>query len=81
MVLDKNVFEGTLAAHGHLLFFDWDLGAQLLWGLNLGIGISTDLDKWSFRPEIGFMKNIYKDAEGTMWNFGLAVSYIIPAKM
>lgn len=31
---------------------------KTLWGLNLGCGISSDLEKWSFRPEIGLMKDL-----------------------
>jgi hypothetical protein len=39
-------------------------------GFNLGCGISSDLDKWSLRPEIGFIN----DFSGTTWfNAGIAV--------
>lgn len=39
-------------------------------GLNLGCGISSDLNKWALRPEIGFIN----DFNGTTWfNAGAAI--------
>jgi hypothetical protein len=40
-----------------------------LWGLNLGCGVSSDLEKWSFRPEIGIISDISHD---TWYSWGVA---------
>ena len=41
------------------------------WGGNLGCGISSDLNKWAIRPEIGATFNV-RNVTNIIWNFGLA---------
>lgn len=53
-----------------LLWFDRD--NDDLFGGNLGLGISSDLDRWALRPEIGFLKN--PGGEGTWWQWSLGVT-------
>jgi hypothetical protein len=43
-------------------------------GLNLGGGISKDLDKWAIRPEIGYM--FRKAGEHNVFSYGIAYTYI-----
>jgi hypothetical protein len=43
-----------------------------LWGLNLGCGISSDLEKWSLRPEIGLMKDLSDFSYATWFTGGAA---------
>jgi len=60
-------------------YFDLTLNAKVdvlpsesltYWGLNLGCGISSDLNKWALRPEIGFIN----DFNGATWfNAGAAI--------
>jgi hypothetical protein len=41
-------------------------------GVHFGAGISTDLERWAFRPDVGLVKNL--DADGTTWGFTIGVS-------
>jgi hypothetical protein len=45
---------------------------ELFLGFHLGAGISTDLDRWAFRPELGLVKN--PGEEGTTWGFTVGFS-------
>jgi len=47
----SNKFETTLTPKVHLFFVDGVAGTV---GLTFGLGLSNDLDKWAFRPEIGY---------------------------
>ena len=47
-----------------------------LMGLNLGAGLSTNLDRWAIRPEVGFLYNP-AFIEG-YWNFGVGLQFILP---
>jgi hypothetical protein len=42
------------------------------WGGNLGCGISSDLNKWAIRPEIGATFNI-RNVTNIVWNAGVAL--------
>lgn len=44
-------FEFTVAAKGHIVFAD---GVGFAPGFSLGMGISNNLDRWAFRPELGY---------------------------
>jgi hypothetical protein len=46
------VFELTIIPKAHVLF--GKLGGYGMFGLSVGMGFSSDLDKWAIRPEIGF---------------------------
>jgi hypothetical protein len=57
-----------LTLSGKIDIFPWD--GDVFGGLNLGCGISSNMDIWSFRPEIGLIN----DFSGTTWfNGGLAL--------
>lgn len=45
-----------------------------LFGANLGLGLSSDLDRWVIRPEVGFLKE--SGAEGTLWQLSLGFSFL-----
>jgi hypothetical protein len=45
---------------------------ELFVGVHLGMGLSTDLDRWALRPEVGIVKNPGDD--GTTWGFPLGFS-------
>ena len=51
--------------------FMWlnDDSADNLIGADLGLGLSTDLERWVFRPEFGFLKNPGED--GTVWHWSV----------
>nr|NQU93781.1 hypothetical protein [Bacteroidota bacterium] len=38
-------------------------------GLNLGLALSSNLDKWAITAEVGLLKHTEYFEEGTMWNF------------
>jgi hypothetical protein len=77
----KKFFEASLAGLGHIIFKKADFDSQFFAGLNFGVAISSDLDKWSFRPEMGFLKSLVSEDEGTLWTTGIAVTYnIFPKK-
>jgi hypothetical protein len=46
---------------------------ETIWGLNLGCGISSDLEKWALRPEIGFLKDLSNFSYYTWFNGGIAL--------
>lgn len=74
----KNIFEVSLTPLAHILFGSESINNDLWLGLNLGLGIGSNLDVWSIRPEVGLMK--YPGEEGTLWNFGVSLSYNIKLK-
>jgi hypothetical protein len=45
---------------------------ELSLGVHLGMGLSSNLEQWAFRPEIGLVKNPGDD--GTTWGFTLGIS-------
>ncbi len=46
---------------------------ETLWGINLGCGFSSDLNKWAIRPEIGLMKDLSNFSDYTFFNVGVAL--------
>ncbi len=44
-------------------------------GTTLGIGVSTNTDRWAFRPEIGLMKDIEDFSSGSWKSWGCALVY------
>ena len=59
--------ELTTAGKG-LIWLNDDSLDNLL-GADLGLGLSTDLERWVFRPEFGFLKNPGED--GTLWHWSV----------
>lgn len=57
-------------------FFEEDVDALI--GLNLGFGISQDLDRWAIRPDFGLMLN--PGESGVLLSFGLGAQYNIAPK-
>jgi hypothetical protein len=49
----SDIFELTIIPKIHLLVGGWG-GMAAFPGIALGIGLSSDLDKWAIRPEIGY---------------------------
>jgi len=49
-----NIFELSVVPKLHVLFGTF--GGYVTPGISLGIGLSSDLDRWSIRPEIGYDK-------------------------
>jgi hypothetical protein len=47
-----NIFELSIVPKLHVLFGTF--GGYVTPGISLGIGLSSDLDRWSIRPEIGY---------------------------
>ncbi|MCY3807999.1 MAG: hypothetical protein OXG58_00925 [Gemmatimonadetes bacterium] len=43
-------------------------------GVNLGLGLSSDRDRWVIRPEVGFLKD--PGEEGTLWQWSLGFSFL-----
>jgi hypothetical protein len=61
-----DVFELSIVPKAHIIF--GFLGAQVIPGISLGIGLSSDLNKWAIRPEIGYDKYL---------SFGVGVNFNI----
>ena len=59
--------ELTTAGKGFIWLNDDSLDNLL--GADLGLGLSTDLERWVFRPEFGFLKNPGED--GTLWHWSV----------
>lgn len=49
-------------------------GGDVLLALNLGAGLSSDLEKWVIRPEIGFLFNPDGDAEGHYMHYSIGLT-------
>jgi len=47
-----DIFELSIVPKLHVLFGSF--GGYVTPGISLGIGLSSDLDRWSIRPEIGY---------------------------
>jgi hypothetical protein len=50
-----------------------NLEDELLFGFKLGFGLSSDLEKWSLRPEAGLL--IDSNDSGQLWSYGLALQF------
>lgn len=48
---ERNTVEFSFIPKMHIFFGD---GAFFMPGLSLGLGLSKDLDRWAFRPEVGW---------------------------
>lgn len=47
-------------------------------GFNLGLGISTNLDQWALRPELGYM--IDPGESGSFWAYGIGLVGTLPGR-
>jgi len=61
-----NIFELSLVPKLHVLFGTF--GGYVTPGISLGIGLSSNLDRWSIRPEVGYDKYL---------SFGVGASFNI----
>ena len=59
--------EITTAGKGVIWLNDDDI--DKFFGASLGLGLSSDLDRWVVRPEFGFLRN--PGEEGTLWHWGV----------
>lgn len=62
----SDIFELSIVPKVHIIA--GFLGAQVIPGISLGIGLSSDLNKWAIRPEIGYDKYL---------SFGVGVNFNI----
>lgn len=62
----SNIFELSLVPKLHVLFGTF--GGYVTPGISLGVGLSSNLDKWAIRPEIGYDKYL---------SFGIGASFNI----
>jgi hypothetical protein len=53
-------FSLSIIPKGHIFFGGG--GAALMPGLTLGFGLSSDLDQWAIRPEVGYDGYVYAGA-------------------
>ena len=49
-----------------------------LYGAGLGLGLSSDLDRWVVRPEFGFLRN--PGEEGTLWHWSVGFTFFPDAE-
>jgi hypothetical protein len=71
----KNRVETTFGARTDIFF---ESEADLLIVLNLGLGLSQDLDRWAIRPDLGLVLDPGDD--GVIWTFGVGASYNISSE-
>lgn len=46
-------------------------------GFNIGAGLSTDLNRWAIRPEVGLLFNTDSEDSAKYWAFGVGLTYNI----
>lgn len=68
-------FEATFGLRGDIFFEE---GADFLMGLNVGLGLSENLDRWAIRPDFGLVFN--PGEKGVLLTFGLGVNYNIESR-
>lgn len=71
----KDKFEATLAAKADIFPQD---GGDVYLGFNLGIGVSSNLNRWALRPELGLM--VKPGDSGIAWAYGIGLSGVLPGK-
>lgn len=64
--------EFTASLRGVIWLSDDELDDLI--GANLGLGLSSDLNRWVVRPEAGFLKN--PGEEGTLWQWSLGFTIL-----
>ncbi len=47
--------------------------SEVLIAFNVGVGLSTDIEKWAIRPEFGILLNPGEDGHFTQFSIGLAI--------
>jgi len=62
-----------ITASGRWVIWLLEDEAEDLVGANLGLGLSSDPDRWVIRPEVGFLKD--PGEEGTLWQWSLGFSF------
>jgi hypothetical protein len=81
-IAPEGIFTNTMSNHVDVtamfkteyVFAAQDRGDDWFFGFKLGFGFSTDLDKWSIRPEGGLMVN--PDDSGQIWSYGIGLIYV-----
>jgi hypothetical protein len=72
-----NKKEVTLGLKSEMNFQDLK---QTSLGITLGGGFSSDLDKWSIRPEIGLAFLASQPSDGQVITLGIGANYVFPNK-
>ncbi|HQU71054.1 MAG TPA: hypothetical protein PKV71_06630 [Calditrichia bacterium] len=47
---------------------------DVLVAFNLGLGISSDLNRWALRPEVGYLFNPGENGHYFHWSLGVSVA-------
>lgn len=66
----NKIFEASVIPKTHLLFAEDEFLAMP--GINIGLGISSNLDKWAIRPEFGYDFNLV---------FGVGLTYYFKPRL
>lgn len=76
--VQKKIFRLNLVPMSEFLFSKGSPGMTLI-GMDVGLGFSSNFDKWSIRPEGGAVVPI-GDNNGFIWHVGLSGSIILGSK-
>lgn len=71
----NNKVEGTVGLRSDI-FFEED--SEVLFGINLGLGLSQNLDRWAIRPDFGLTFN--PGENGVFLSFGIGAQYNLVPK-
>ncbi len=71
----NNNFDATLAAKADIFPQD---ESNVYLGFQLGVGISSNLQRWALRPELGLM--IDPGESGQLWSWGIGLTTTIPTR-
>jgi hypothetical protein len=71
----KNSFDFSVSTKAEFLFHNWAEDEFYL-GFNMGAGVSTNLDKWAIRPEVGYQVRPFQG--NYAWSYGVGLQFSFP---
>ena len=74
-LLTTGRFDQHAELTGSMKYYWWlhNTNEPKLFAWNLGLGLSSDLDRWALRPEIGLLRNVKDSGHNAQFSLGLTV--------
>jgi hypothetical protein len=71
----KNNFDFSIAGKADFLFHNRS-DDEFFLGFNMGAGVSTNLDRWAIRPEVGYLIQPFQG--NYAWSYGIGLQFSFP---